>query len=49
MQSFRARQEKGFLLTSTEPDYWDEEVHLGSESFVDPNVILNYVGKHRRL
>jgi len=47
VQSFRARQEKGFLLKSAEPDYWDEEVHLGSESFVDPNVILKYIGKHR--
>jgi hypothetical protein len=34
-----ARQKEGLLLKSAEPDYWDEEVHLGSESFVGPEVI----------
>jgi len=49
VQSYRARQEKGFLLKSAEPDYWDEEVHLGTESFVDPDVTSQYVGKRRWL
>jgi hypothetical protein len=29
-----APQKAGLVLKSTEPDYQDEEVHLGSESFV---------------
>ena len=33
-----ARQKEVLLLKSAEPDYWDEEVHLGSESFVGPDV-----------
>lgn len=49
VHSYLARQEKGFLLKSAEPDYWDEEVHLGSESFVDPDVTSQYVGKRRWL
>jgi hypothetical protein len=34
-------------FTSGEPDYWDEEVHLGSESFVDPNITFRYLAKDR--
>ena len=33
-QSHLARQEKVLVLTSGEPDYQDDDVHLGSESFV---------------
>ena len=33
-QSHLARQEKVLALTSGEPDYQDDDVHLGSESFV---------------
>ena len=29
-----ARQEKVLVLPSGEPDYQDDEVHLGSESFI---------------
>jgi hypothetical protein len=28
------RQEKGVALPSSEPDYQDDEVHLGAESFI---------------
>jgi hypothetical protein len=33
-QHRRARQDKALALPSGEPDYQDEEVHLGAESFV---------------
>lgn len=33
-QNRRARQDKALALPSGEPDYQDEEVHLGAESFV---------------
>jgi hypothetical protein len=33
-QSRSARQEKALTLSSAEPDYLDEEVHLGVESFL---------------
>ena len=33
-QNRLARQEKVWALPSGEPDYQDEEVHLGSESFI---------------
>ena len=29
-----ARQEKALALSSGEPDYQDDEVHLGAESFI---------------
>ena len=29
-----ARQEKVLMFSSSEPDYQDEEVHLGAESFI---------------
>lgn len=29
-----ARQEQALMLTSGEPDYQDDEVHLGAESFI---------------
>ena len=29
-----ARQEKVLVLSSVEPDYQDDEVHLGAESFI---------------
>lgn len=32
-QNRLARQEKVVMFSSSEPDYQDEEVHLGSESF----------------
>ena len=33
-QNRLARQEKVLAFPSSEPDYQDEEVHLGSESFI---------------
>ena len=38
VQRFLEHQERAFFVNSTEPDYFDEEVHLGSESFVGPDV-----------
>ena len=32
-QNRLARQEKVLMFSSSEPDYQDEEVHLGSEAF----------------
>ena len=29
-----ARRERGLMRPSSEPDYQDEEVHLGAESFI---------------
>ena len=34
VQNRLAHQEKILVLPSSEPDYQDEEVHLGSESFI---------------
>lgn len=48
VQSHLAGQKKAFLFKSAEPDYWDEEVHLGSESFVDPNITFRYLVKDWR-
>jgi hypothetical protein len=42
VQSSPAHQEKGIAVKSAEPEYWDEEVHLGSESFVGLNVTYRY-------
>ncbi len=36
------RQEQGIAVETTEPEYFDEEVHLGSESFVGLNVTYRY-------
>ena len=47
VQTYLAHEEQAFLSKSVEPDYLDEEVHLGSESFVGPNVICRDAGKHR--
>jgi hypothetical protein len=33
-QNRLARQEKVLVLPSGEPDYQDEEVHLGAEAFI---------------
>lgn len=33
-QNRLARQEKVVMFSSSEPDYQDEEVHLGAESFI---------------
>ena len=33
-QNRLARQERVLMLPSSEPDYQDEEVHLGAESFI---------------
>jgi uncharacterized Zn finger protein len=33
-QNRLARQEKVLVLSSSEPDYQDDEVHLGAESFI---------------
>lgn len=33
-QNRLAQQEKALVLSSGEPDYQDDEVHLGSEAFV---------------
>jgi hypothetical protein len=35
-QNRLAHQEKVLVLPSGEPDYQDEEVHLGAESFIRP-------------
>jgi len=37
-QNLPLRQEKSRTIATAEPDYWDEEVHLGSESFVGLNI-----------
>jgi hypothetical protein len=34
VQNYHPRQEKDFFVNTPEPDYFDEEVHLGAESFV---------------
>jgi hypothetical protein len=31
------------FITSAEPDYSDEEVHLGSESLVGPTTMFRYL------
>jgi hypothetical protein len=33
-QNSLARQEQVLVLSSSEPDYQDDEVHLGAESFI---------------
>jgi hypothetical protein len=48
VQRYLKRQEKAFFLQSAEPDYFDEEVHLGSESFIGPDVTSQYLGKWRK-
>jgi hypothetical protein len=35
-QNRLARQEKVLVLSSSEPDYQDDELHLGAESFIRP-------------
>jgi hypothetical protein len=49
VQNYLSRQVKDLLLKSAEPDYWDEEVHLGSESFIGSEVTFRYLGKRRWL
>ena len=39
VQSYLARQENDFFSKHSKPDYCDEEIHLGSESFVGPLLI----------
>jgi hypothetical protein len=41
VQSLPTRPEESRAMTNAEPDYRDEEVHLGSESFVG-NVTYGY-------
>lgn len=52
MQNHLARQKDDLLLKSPErayePDYWDEEVHLGSEPFVRPDVTSRYLCKRAK-
>lgn len=38
VQSYLKHQERALFVKSSEPDYSDEEVHLGSESFVGVDV-----------
>jgi hypothetical protein len=33
-QHRNAPQEKALVLSCGEPDYWDEEIHLGAESII---------------
>jgi hypothetical protein len=40
VQSFLMRE--GRAVETAEPDYWDEEVHLGSETFVGLNIAYHY-------
>jgi hypothetical protein len=47
VQSYLEHQEKVSFLESAEPDYFDEEVHLGSESFIGSEVASRYPGKRR--
>ena len=43
VENYLAHQEKkkSLSLKSSEPDYFDEEVHLGSESFVGPHITFS--------
>ena len=42
-------QEKGRVIETAEPNYWDEEVHLGSESFIGLSVTSRYHRDDRKL
>ena len=42
VQNLQSRPEESRAMATAEPDYRDEEVHLGSESFVGLNVTNQY-------
>lgn len=43
MQNLLARQKEDLLLKRAEPDYWDEEAHLDSESVARPDATSRWL------
>lgn len=46
-QGFLTQQDQTCVLQTAEPDYLDEEVHLGAESIIRPGLTVQYVLKAR--
>lgn len=47
MMGMRCGEEQRLLSRSVEPDYGDEEVHLGPESIIGPDTTFHYLDKRR--
>lgn len=47
MMGTRSVEERRLLSKSVEPDYGDEEVHLGPESIIGPDTTFHYLDKRR--